>query len=135
MCTVTWRVLIVMVHDGGWTRIAHVNMSEPGASCPDGLYEKEFVDSSRTLCTVGSWTESLTNVCNSTVFSVHNITHNKVCGYVRGYQHRRGVGLYHNSLSLNKPLGENPLITARGVHSSNKWYSIRGYLDIYECMG
>ena len=105
--------------EGGWTRIAHVNMSEPGASCPDGLYEKELVDSSRTLCTMGSWTESLANVCNSTVFSVHNITHNKVCGYVRGYQHGRGVGHYHDSLSLNKLLGENPLITGVSIVQTN----------------
>ena len=29
---------------GGWTRIAHLNMSEPGATCPSGLTLRQFGD-------------------------------------------------------------------------------------------
>ena len=109
--------------EGGWTRIAHVNMSEPGASCPDGLFEKEFNDSLswRTLCTINSWTENLVDVCNSTTFSVHEIEYSQICGYVRGYQHGLGVGHFRHFLTdLNQLLSENPYFTGVSiVHNNN----------------
>ena len=110
--------------EGGWTRIAHVNMSEPGASCPDGLFEEEFNDSLswRTLCTINSWTEDYhVDVCNSTTFSVHDIEYSQICGYVRGYQHGLGVGHFIYALTdLNILLSENPYFTGVSiVHNNN----------------
>ena len=110
----------MMVREG-WTRIAHVNMSEPGASCPDGLYEEEFNESLswRTLCTINSWIEDYVNVCNSTTFSVHEIEYSQICGYVRGYQHGLGFGhfLFTN---LNLLPSKNPYFTGVSiVHNNN----------------
>ena len=110
--------------EGGWTRIAHVNMSEPGASCPDGLYEEEFNESLswRTLCTINSWTEDYVSFCNSTTFSVHEIDYSQICGYVRGYQHGLGAGghFLNNFTDLNLLLSKNPYFTGVSiVHNNN----------------
>jgi len=58
---------------GGWTRIAHINISE-GDDCPSGWYKDSYSDVSfcRTISQFGC--------CSSTNFS------NKVCGRARKYQ-------------------------------------------------
>ena len=64
--------------EGGWTRVAYVNMTEPGASCPEGLTQKDFTG--LILCgksTIG---------CESTFFSTLGLNYGQVCGRLRGYQ-------------------------------------------------
>ena len=63
---------------GGWMRVAHVNMSQDGASCPQGLTEK--VRSVSTLCG-----QSATG-CEGTLFSALGLSYSRVCGQLRGYQ-------------------------------------------------
>ncbi|XP_019853670.1 PREDICTED: uncharacterized protein LOC109582995 [Amphimedon queenslandica] len=36
--------------EGGWTRIAYINMTEPGASCPDGFVTKDYNNIDHSLC-------------------------------------------------------------------------------------
>ena len=57
--------------EGGWMRVAYVNMSQSGATCPQGLTQ-------RTL--------SGLTLCQSTVFSTLGLSYSRVCGLVRGYQ-------------------------------------------------
>ena len=64
---------------GGWTRIAFVNMSEPGATCPTGL--TQITQSNLTLCSRDD-----TTLIQSTSFTSHGLSYSAVCGRVRGYQ-------------------------------------------------
>ena len=69
--------------EGGWTRVAYVNMTEPNATCPTGLILQEYDNINHPLCgrddIVG---------CNSANFSSTGLMYSKVCGQVRGYQYR-----------------------------------------------
>ena len=64
--------------EGGWTRVAYVNMSQSGATCPQGLTQTTF--SGLTLC--GGSRPG----CHSTVFSTLGLSYFQVCGQLRGYQ-------------------------------------------------
>ena len=64
---------------GGWTRIAHVNMTESNATCPEGLMQNTRGD--LKLC------ERVSNFgCDSSHFTTHGIEYQQVCGRIRGYQ-------------------------------------------------
>ena len=64
--------------EGGWIRVAYFNMTEPGASCPEGLTQKDF--SGLILCGKN------TTGCESTFFSTLGLNYRQVCGRLRGYQ-------------------------------------------------
>ena len=66
--------------EGGWTRVAYVNMSQSGATCPQGLTQQTF--SGLTLCGRSAGAPG----CRSTVFSTLGLSYSKVCGQLRGYQ-------------------------------------------------
>ena len=61
-------------------RVAHVNMSKSGASCPQGLTQK--ILSNLTLCG-----QNGNSGCQSTTFSSLSISYSQVCGQLRGYQY------------------------------------------------
>ena len=63
---------------GGWMRVAHVNMTQSGASCPQGLTQKNM--SGLTLCGQNA------NGCQGTLFSALGLSYSQVCGQLRGYQ-------------------------------------------------
>ena len=66
--------------EGGWMRVAYVNMSDPGSQCPQHLNQEIF--QGNVYCDgKGSLME-----CASTSFPVFNTSYAKVCGQVRGYQ-------------------------------------------------
>ena len=69
-------------HSGskGWARIAYVNMTEDGATCPETL---RLITSPKKLCTR---TTSGGASCSSVTFSTHGMKYNKVCGQAVGYQ-------------------------------------------------
>ena len=63
----------------GWTRVAYVNMSQSGATCPQGLTQQTL--SGLTLCgRIDSGS------CQSTVFSTLGLVYSQVCGQLQGYQ-------------------------------------------------
>ena len=66
--------------EGGWMRVAYVNMSQSGATCPQGLTQTTL--SGLTLCGRSGPLE-----CQSTVFSTLGLNYSQVCGQLRGYQY------------------------------------------------
>ena len=70
---------------GGWTRVAYLNMTESGATCPPGLSLQQYNNMDHGLC--GRPNVSSAG-CSSTTFSTLGINYYKVCGQVRGYQYR-----------------------------------------------
>ena len=63
---------------GGWTRVAYVNMAQSGATCPQGLTEQTFSD--LTLCGRSS------TGCQGTWISTLGLNYSRVCGQLLGYQ-------------------------------------------------
>ena len=75
-------------HKGGWIRIAKFDTSK-GDPCPSGWTRmttpgtSEEEDSAKMVCQ-SDYTGD--NICNSTIFTTYNVTFNKICGQVKGYQ-------------------------------------------------
>ena len=71
--------------EGGWTRVAYVNMSQPGATCPDGLIQKNYSNINYPLCSRPP--RMYEQGCISTTFNTLGLNYSNVCGKVRGYQY------------------------------------------------
>ena len=87
--------------EGGWTRVAYVNMSQSGATCPQGLTQTTI--SRLTLCGRNGPAG-----CQSTVFSTVGLNYSQVCGQLRGYQ--RGTP------DCFRPYYDNPSQTIDSVY-------------------
>ena len=97
---------------GGWTRVAYLNMTKSGATCPPGLNLQQYNNIDHGLCG-----RPLVD-CSSTTFSTLGLNYYKVCGQVRGYQYGStdaflslsvGVGIdsyYVDGVSIT--YGQNP---------------------------
>ena len=77
-------------------RVAHLNMTQSGATCPQGLTQKDF--SGLTLC-------GRNNIgCQSTLFSTSDLNYFRVCGQLQGYQFGLPDAFYpyrlHNSADM-----------------------------------
>ena len=91
---------------GGWMRVAHVNMSQDGASCPQGLTEKNM--SGLTLCGQNA------TGCQRTSFFALGLSYSRVCGQLRGYQFgtTNAFALYNNkNFQLNQTYVDGASIT------------------------
>ena len=62
---------------GGWVRLAYLNMTEPGASCPTSLRQ---INTPAKLC--GRRTAP---GCSGVTYPVDGIHYSKVCGQARGF--------------------------------------------------
>ena len=65
--------------EGGWTRVAFVNMTQSGTTCPQGLTQRLLIGNiycGRSI--IG---------CQRTFFSTHGLNYSHVCGRLRGYQY------------------------------------------------
>ena len=80
--------------EGGWTRVAFVNMSEPGASCPPKLEEYDNITNGSLLCWINN--EHKYYDCKSAFFPTYDVNYTKVCGRVRGYQYGYPYAFYCN---------------------------------------
>ena len=99
---------------GGWTRVAYLNMTESGTTCPRGLSLQQYNNIDHGLC--GRPTSSSSGGCNSTTFSTLGLNYYEVCGQLRGYQynspdavHRLNKGIdsyYVDGVSIT--YGQNP---------------------------
>ncbi len=75
---------------GGWTRVAHLNMSNPDQSCPSGLANITHNTSMRLrLCHNPS-----VGTCVSTIYSTHGIKYSQITGKVVGYQYGATKAFY-----------------------------------------
>ena len=103
--------------EGGWTRVAYVNMSQSGATCPQGLTQKTL--SGLTLCGQNG------SVCQSTVFSTLGLNYSQVCGQLRGYQRGTpdafGPYLANPSLTIDSVYVDGVSITYGSASRKHIW--------------
>ena len=71
--------------EGGWTRVAYLNMTEPGTTCPSGLTQTGYNNLDHHVC---GRSNPSSGGCDSTFFSTYSLNYTKVCGHARGYQYR-----------------------------------------------
>ena len=99
--------------EGGWTRVAYLNMTEPGTTCPSGLTQTGYININHDVC---GQPNPPSGGCDSTFFSTYSLNYTKVCGQVRGYQYHSpnafttgGIGIdtyYVDGVSIT--YGSNP---------------------------
>ena len=122
--------------DGGWMRIAYLDMTEPNGKCPSGF---DVVTDPKRACI-------RTNVpvsggCTSVKYYTQGMKYTKVCGRVRGYQ--RGTtdafAAYHNNdaLTLNSGYVDGVIITQGQPIRGHIWTFAAGSdeirVDKYGC--
>ena len=67
--------------EGGWMRVAHLNVTDSSSQCPDG-YRVETVNNV-TFCI----RDTNISMCAPILSESYGLTYSQVCGYVRGYQY------------------------------------------------
>ena len=86
--------------EGAWTRVAYINMTQDGATCPVGLNQRSFNNKSYCGNTGPSG-------CNGTMFPTL-VEYSRVCGRVRGYQYGIPYAFYaYNFLNTNLTIDDN----------------------------
>ena len=87
-------------HKGGWTTIVKFDTSK-GDSCPSGWTKVTTPgDNPKSVCRSGDNTG-----CDSTIFSTYNITFNKICGQVKGYQ-KGATGAFYPTKQITKSIND-----------------------------
>ena len=108
---------------GGWMRVAYVNMSLSGANCPQGLTQKTM--SGLTLCG-----QSATG-CQGTLFSALGLSYSQVCGQLRGYQFATTDAFEpynrNSSLGLSDPYVDGASITYDTAAPKHIWTYATGF--------
>ena len=77
--------------EGGWMRVANINMTLPDATCPGGLtlYNLDGLKACSN--------DGLYRSCSSLIFPSYQCSYSKVCGQVRGYKYV-GPAALHGAL-------------------------------------
>ena len=123
--------------EGGWTRVAYVNMSQSGATCPQGLTQTTL--SGLTLYGRMDGDYNVTNPygggCQSTVFSTLGLSYSQVCGQLRGYQ-RGTPNAFHPyygnpSLTIDSVYVDGVSITYGSAPRKNIWTYANGLNLVY----
>ena len=102
---------------GGWTRVAYVNMSQSGATCPQGLTEQTF--SGLTLC------GRSTTGCQGTWVSTLGLNYSQVCGQLLGYQW--GTPDSFIAQDINSPYVDGASITYGRSSCKHIWTYANGF--------
>ena len=115
---------------GGWMRVADVNMSQDDASCPQGLTQKTM--SGLTLCGQNA------AGCERTLFSALGLSYSRVCGQLRGYQFGSTDGFQpynnNNNLQVNQGYVNGASITYGTTVTKHIWtYAIGSSLKRNDC--
>ena len=120
--------------EGGWTRVAYVNMSQSGTTCPQGLTQRLFTGNN--YCG-----RNTTIGCQSTVFPTHGLSYSRVCGRLRGYQYGGPDAFYRTYSGQSTSVDTNYLDGASITYGSNPRKHVWTYavgtrsfsLNIYDC--
>ena len=114
---------------GGWIRVAHVNMSQDGATCPQGLTQKNM--SGLTLCGQNA------AGCEGTLFSALGLSYSRVCGQLRGYQSGTTDAFRpydnNNNLKVNQGYVDGASITYGTTSPKHIWTYATGLSLSHAC--
>ena len=109
--------------EGGWTRVAYLNMSDPSQQCPTELrlYTQGGVRACGRQISSGA-------SCDSVTFSINAISYSSICGRVIGYQIGTSNVLdpYNGHVLIDSPYVDGVSIT-HGSPRQHIWTLMGGY--------
>lgn len=106
--------------DGGWTRVAHLNMSDPSSECPPGFkYRTEL--GARACGLIPSPERS----CKSVTFPSLGMEYSEICGKVFGYQDGNADGFVSSAKTLDSHYVHGISVTC-GVPYQHVWTFVAG---------
>ena len=108
---------------GGWTRVAHINMTSPEGTCPSPL---------ETIASPRSCSRSEGVGCSSVYFSTFGVPFTQVCGRAIGYQYKspdafaafRTIGM-----DIDSPYIDGLSITYDSAPRRHLWTYAAGHSD------
>ena len=108
--------------NGGWTRLAYLDMTDATQNCPSGfgLYQSGGVRACGK--------QTLHNGCASVQFPSHDISYSQVCGRVTGY-------LYGSIDALNSAQDFDGVSITRGSSRQKVWSLIAGHSEVSSSSG
>ena len=122
--------------EGGWTRVAYLNMSDPSEECPTEL---RLYNESEVHVRVCGRQHSSGASCDSVTFSTYGVNYSQVCGRVRGYQFATPEGFFPlgGDDTIDSPYVDGISITHGSPPRQHIWSLTSGYRDsgsyIFEC--
>ena len=118
--------------EGGWTRVAYLNMTEPGTTCPSGLTQTGYINITHDVC--GRPNPSSAG-CNSTFFSTYSLNYTKVCGKVRGYDYRSPDAFAIQSSNIDSNYVDGVSITYGSNPRQHIWTYTGGWYETLLSLG
>ena len=97
---------------GGWTRVAHIDMTSPNGTCPSPL---ETVTSPRSCSRAGD------AGCSSVYYSTSGIPYTYVCGRAIGYQQYTTDGFFGSNKDIDSPYVDGLSITYNSSPRLHLW--------------
>ena len=115
--------------EGGWTRVAHLNMTDTNRHCPN-RFKLETTNNTR-FCIRNNSNAG----CDSMLFETHGLTYTEVCGVVRGYAYFEPDGFMHNCTTDSRILCVDGIIITYGTVPSNLWTYVANYEEsgLFSC--
>ena len=110
---------------GGWMRIGYLNMSEPGATCPPGLTQRQYNNIDHDVCGLPN-----SGVFSRTFFSTQGIHYNKVCSQLRGYQYGTPDAFNINSNNIDSCYVDGISITYGSNPRKHIWTYANGLSSV-----
>ena len=109
---------------GGWTRIAYVNMSQSGSTCPQGLTQRTL--SGLTFC--GRNITTIGGGCQSTMIPTLGLNYSKVCGRLKGYNWGLPNAFLQHQLPIDDPYVDGVSITYyKNTYREHIWTYANGH--------
>ena len=112
--------------EGGWTRVAYIDMAQAGATCPVGLNQRSF--NNRSYCG-----NTGPPGCIGTMFPTL-VEYSRVCGQVRGYLYRTLSAFsrynFDPSLTIDDTYFNGLSITYGSVPRKHIWTYATGLLSV-----
>ena len=104
---------------GGWTRVAHINMTSPEGTCPSPL---------KTIAYPRSCSRSGGAGCSSVSYSTFGVPFTQVCGRAIGYQHKSADAFGdENDMGINDPYVDGLSITYGSTPRQHLWTYAAGH--------
>ena len=108
--------------EGGWTRLAYLDMSDSTVNCPTGfrLYQSGGVRAcGRAVSSGGS--------CSSVQYPSNGISYSQICGRVVGYQYASPDGIFNHNINTNYVDGVS---ITHGSPRQHVWTLICGWNEV-----
>ena len=90
--------------EGGWMRVAHLNMTDPSSQCPDNFILQTV--NNKRFCIRNTTTAG----CGAMLIGTFGLNYSRVCGYAHGYSFGSPDAFMDYGRGPNQPLSGNYML-------------------------